>query len=575
MKKTGKTKKLIALFAALALTLTALTSCSAVSDAFDFLYDALTNGGVRVLGDFNDLTYEKPDFDAIDNDIDELKSALAEGKKTKSYYIDRLSEIIGKYYYDALTMENLAFLRYCNDITDASLREEYYTLISESKKTAAKLEELYSVCAASEYKADFEEQCFGKGFLDSYSGDIIEYPPEYTALRGKEAALMSEYSAAMSELTVEYDGKTYTSADISAVEDEELYNRLVSAYYTKFNPTLAEIYVKLVGVRNEIAVMLGYGSCTDYSFDSYSREYSGDDLKAYFSGIKEHIVPLYRKISDDITSGGPLPFPYASPDRVKSLGKELAGKMSPKLGRIFGSMEKKHLVTVGSSDKMYYGSFQIYLNSCDSPYIFVNGEGSEYDVLTLMHEFGHFTSAYYNHGSTGGNDEAEVASSALELLTLKYADGVFDSETAASIGKSGILSIISSLVECAAYSEFENLVYSDKALTAEKCNGYFRQVAEEYGISGGDSGYLYWVMVNHLFEYPYYVAGYSVSADVALQIYESCDGSIDPYLDFIKLARSGSFSDNIKTAGLESPFSEGRAEKAAAVIQKLTEKYFS
>lgn len=82
-------------------------------------------------------------------------------------------------------------------------------------------------------------------------------------------------------------------------------------------------------------------------------------------------------------------------------------------------------------------------------------------------------------------------------------------------------------------------------------------------------------MVNHLFEYPYYVAGYSVSADVALQIYESCDGSIDPYLDFIKLARSGSFSDNIKTAGLESPFSEGRAEKAAAVIQKLTEKYFS
>ena len=168
MKKTGKTKRLIALFAALALTLTALTSCSAVSDAFDFLYDALTNGGVRVLGDFNDLTYEKPDFDAIDNDIDELKSALAEGKKTKSYYIDRLSEIIGTHYYDALTMENLAFLRYCNDITDASLREEYYTLISESEKTAAKLEELYSVCAASEYKADFEEQCFGKGRRVAY-----------------------------------------------------------------------------------------------------------------------------------------------------------------------------------------------------------------------------------------------------------------------------------------------------------------------------------------------------------------------------------------------------------------------
>lgn len=575
MKGTGKMKKIIALFAALALALTALTSCSAISGAFGFLYDSIMNGGVRALGDFNDLTYEKPDFDAINTDIDELKSALTEDEKTKSYYIDRLSEIIEKYYYDARTMENLAFLRYCGDITDASLRDEYYTLVSESEKTASKLEELYSVCAASKFKADFEEQCFGEGFLDSYAGGEISYPPEYTALREKEAALMSEYSAAMSELTVEYDGKTYTSADISAVEDDGLYSRLVSAYYAKFNPTLAEIYVKLVGVRNEIAVMLGYESCTDYSFDSYSREYTGDDLKLYFAGIKEHIVPLYRRINDDISSGEPLPYPYATPDRIKSLGKELSGKMSSQLGRIFSAMENKHLVTVGSSDSMYYGSFQIYLNSCESPYIFINGEGSEYDVLTLMHEFGHFTSAYFNYGSTGNTDEAEVASSALELLTLKYADGVFDSETAVSIGKSELLSITSSLVECAAYSEFENLVYSDKNLTVEKCNGYFRQVAEEYGISGGESDYLYWVMVNHLFEYPYYVAGYSVSADVALQIFENCDDSIDPYLDFIKLASGGSFFENIKTAGLESPFAEGRAEKSAAVIKKLTDKYFS
>lgn len=574
MKEIGKMKRIIALLAALALTLTALTSCSAISEAFGYLRDSLS-GGVRELGDFNKLTYEKPDFDALNSDIDGLKAALAAGDKTKSYYIDRISEIVEGYYYNALTMENLAFLRYCSDITDSALRDEYYTLVSESGKTAAKLDELYSVCAASEFKADFEKEIFGEGFFDSYTGETIEYPPEYTALREKEAALLSEYSAAMSELTVEYDGKVYTSADISAVEDDELYKRLVSAYYAKYNPLLAEIYVKLVAVRNELAVMLGYESCTEYSYDSYSREYTGDDLSAYFAGIKEHIVPLYRRINDDLASGEPLSFPYATPERIKQLGKAMTGKLSSPLGRVFSAMEKKHLVTIGSSDKMYYGSFQLYLNSCESPYIFINGEGSEYDVLTLMHEFGHFTSAYYNYGNTGGTDEAEVASSALELLTLKYADDVFDSETAASIGKSELLSIVSSLVECAAYSEFENRVYSDKALTAEKCNEYFSEIAEEYGISGAGDGYLYWVMINHLFEYPYYVAGYSVSADVALQIYERCENGIDPYLEFIKLASGGSFLENIKTAGFESPFAEGRAESSAAVIKKLTDRYFS
>ena len=168
-----------------------------------------------------------------------------------------------------------------------------------------------------------------------------------------------------------------------------------------------------------------------------------------------------------------------------------------------------------------------------------------------------------------------MASSALELLTLKYADGVFDSQTASALGKSEILSITSSLVECAAYTEFENRVYSDPSLTVKKCNDYFREIAEEYGISGNGGGYLSWVMINHLFEYPYYVAGYSVSADVALQLFESCDGSIDPYLDFIRLANSGSFLGNISTAGLESPFADGRAEKSASVISSLIGKYFS
>ncbi len=567
-------KKLLSLIVALAVTVSAITSCSLLSDYINYL-----GREARVLTDYNSITYERPDFDSLSLKIDMLKSELTRNEKKGYYYYytQLLSEIVSDFYYTAYTMENIAFLEYSKNIKDNALREEYYYLVTENQKISAKLDELYYLCAESEYKSEMESTCLGNGFLDNYSGGEFTYPKELSGLFEKESELINEYSAAISELSVEYEGVTYTGETIGSIPDDELFDAVCRAYYDKYNSLLGNIYVELAGVRNSIAEYCGYNSYAEYSFSLYEREYSTDDFSEYFNGIKEYIAPVYRDMTVGYGEELMLSLPEASPDEILGLGESMVSLMSPKLEKIFTSMKLNNLYTVTCSEEMYKGSFQIYFNEYETPYLFVNGTGFACDILTLMHEFGHFSSAYYNYGNVGSNDEAEAASQGLELLSLKYLDKILDPDTAELVGKYELMNLASAFTECAAYTEFENLVYGDKNLTVEKCNEYFQYCCNEYaleGITGSKtSDGMYWIFINHLFEYPYYMIGYSVSADTAVQLYEKCTDGIDKYIRFIQLAQNGDFFGSIGQSGLENPFADGRPEKTAEFLKREIEKY--
>ncbi len=548
-----------------------LTSCGALSDAFT-AFQAYLGGEDRLLTSFEKLEYERPDFAELESSIKTLTQELKDGNKTGSYYSEKLSKIVEAYYYDAYTMESLAFLEYSKDITNEALRDEYYLVSRELSKLSTHLDEMYSVIAGTKHKEKLERECLGEGFLDSYTeGDYGTPDQELMSLIEKESELVSQYSEILSNMSVDYNGATYTEQMIAGIVDDDLHEAVLNAYYDKYNPMLGEIFVELVKTRQRISERLGYSLYYEYACGSYAREFSYSEVKNHLIEVKEHISPVYKIIMED-SADETITSNTVSSDRIQELGRELSQFISPKLGKIYNEMEKKKLCTVAASENMYYGSFQIYFNSIDSPYMFVNGSGTYYDLLILMHEFGHFSSAYYNYGNTGSTDEAEVASQALELLSIKYLDSVLDKDTAELLKKYELMTISTSINECAAYTEFENLVYSDPDLTLEKCNQYFLDCAKSYNIdvtaTNDNTLSKYWILINHFFEYPYYSVGYSVSADTAVQLYEKCENDITPYLDFIKLAYNYDYFGNLEVSGLESPFAEGRAEKIAAFLER-------
>lgn len=531
----------------------------------------------RILTDFSKIKYERPNYQGLSDLIMLCKNNCEQGRydqNTGALDAD-IDAIIDGYYYDLLTMSEIAFVNYSLDITNESLRDEYYSILEQSYVIYSRLEELYSVLAESKHADYLEEKFLGEGFFEAYKGGPVTIPIELQQLISRENELVKAYGEEMADLCVEYDGKIYGYNDISEIQDEELYNNVCDALYSKYNPIIGQIFVELVDVRNDIAKIYGYSTYAQYAYEnSYGREYTPGEADAYMNDVKKHITPVYVKYKKDFEYVY-LDLPRISPDEIVSVTSNIVSAMSPSLKKIYKQMVDKNLYSVDSSPNKYYGSFQTYFNEYETPYLFVNGNGIASDILAMLHEFGHFTSSYLNYGSVGSNDESEISSQTLELLGINYLDGLLLNDTVRAMKAYEMFYIISSINECAAMSAFENMVYSDTALTLDECNAYYENCAQEYGLideNGEGADERAWVLINHLIEYPYYMIGYSVSADVALQIYElenakKGDG-VKTYLSLIKLAHNYDLFGNLKEVGLLSPFDTSRAQSAAAVFER-------
>jgi len=562
-------KRIFVAILSLLLTLGCLCSCSALRNFWESLL-----GENRTLVSFSEITYARPNFASLDQKIDEMSKLLKSGSDEEAKMTSLLEEIVTAYYYDTHTMGNLAFVLFSKDFKNERLRNEYYEILSETDRLASRLEELYFLCAESDLRDTFESKIMGEGFFDAYEGGSFTYPEEFLSLLERESALLMDYSTALSEISVEYDGTVYTEEEIDAITDATLYRAVCQAYYDKYNVLLGEIFVELVSVRQQIADYCGYSGYAEYAFENlYAREYSVAQAKRYLNSVKTHLVPVYRAVTETFTFENLDSLPTMPPKTTAETAGKIIGAMSQDLGEIYGEMLDKGLYTVAASRTMYYGSFQTYFNNYESPYLFVNGSGQISDLLTVVHEFGHFASAYYNYGSTGSNDESEVASQGLELMSLRYLDAVLGAENADALRTYELYGILGNLTECAAYTAFEDLVYADKTPTLAECNEYFLRCATEYGLANLSQSGLgdgqYWVFINHLIEYPYYMIGYSVSADVAVQLYElGKEEGMETYLELIQLAFLYNFFGNLETVGLESPFSDGRAEAIASFFRR-------
>ena len=566
-------KRYLPAITALLLVFSLLTSCTYLS----MIHDALS-GYVHELADFRDLRYERPDITALDEDIDDLMARMADYEREDM--LERLTDLVDRFYYDFQTMRNLAYLEYAKDMTDTYYRDEYYLLMTEGDRLMARLDELYGYLAMSEDASYFEEKLFGEDFFQGYADEPNGYPEELVLLMQRESELLRDYGEAMTNIAVEYEGKIYTEADLDAIEDEALYRVVCEAYYQKYNKLLGDIYVELVGVRQALSVAFGYRSFDEYAYTYYhAREYTPDEAKVYLEGIRTHLVPVYDMVMQAFDADRFAALPRLSPtdvvQKTQTVIKRIANATSWTfdLADVYKEMVDNNLYTVGASPTMYYGSFQTYFPSVETPYLFVNGSGYADDLLTMTHEFGHFASAYYNFGNTGSNDEAEVASQALELLSLRYLNNLLSDEEIALLREYELYNLLSSLNECAAYTAFEDMVYADETPTLEECNAYFSRCMDDYGLSdyseSGVGGNRYWVFINHLIEYPYYMIGYSVSADVSIQIYELGGvKSAETYMELMDRAYLYDFFGNLEAVGLSSPFEEGRAAAVAAFFTR-------
>ena len=312
------------------------------------------------------------------------------------------------------------------------------------------------------------------------------------------------------------------------VWDEREYNALLDAYYEKYNPILGELYLRLMEVRKAQAAELGYSGYGEMMFDiGFDRDFSVEDGRAFLESVKTHILPVYARRMDsdrqyDLMEG------YVSEDQLYGVLETVAYGLGGEIAQAYDFMRAHELSDLAMSDVKADMSYQAYLDDYDAPFLFANPYGDRTDVITVTHEFGHYAEAYMSYGVYRSMDLAEVFSQAMQYLSLNKLRGV--------LGEQGTNDL-----------RLLNL-YADN-----------------------DQGFkFWWIDVPHLFEQPFYVISYPVSACCALEIYEHelRDGSgLNDYLRLVDSEEIGIIGA-AKGAGLQNPVTDERVRDVADFMDR-------
>lgn len=534
---------LIRLIALLLTAILLLTGCAETD--FDAYYERLSaalSGAPIVL--YGDMEYVRPD-------MTELEQTLAAACETAAG--DDLEAIIDSIYtfYDAYdwfyTCYSLADIRYSGDLTDIYWEQEYNYCVERSSAVDAMLEELYYTLAKSPCRETLEsEEYFGAGFFDFYEGDNL-WDETFTTLLEQEAELQNRYYA-LSAQALDYEYGT-------------------EAYYAACAKPMAQLLTELIALRQEIAAYWGYTDYSQFANDFYHyRDYTPEEITSYLSQIQQELVPLYREVNQSSV----FDHAYEACSEAETLDyvRQASEAMGGTIRDAFQLMETAELYDISYGENKYNSSFEVYLTSYYEPFVFMNPALVRYDCLTLAHEFGHFCNDYASYGSYAGVDVLEIFSQGMEYLSLCY------TEDAADLTRVKMADSLCIYVEQAAFAAFEQEMYqlSSEELTVENLYALYDEIALRYGFDSINYDCREFVDINHFYTNPMYIVSYVVSNDAALQLYQMEQTSPGSGLQLMEenlATQETYFLAFLETAGLESPFADGRIEEVRQTFESI------
>jgi len=527
-------KKLMALFLAVALL---MTGCS-ISDTLE-KFAAYYQPAVP----FAEMEYTRPDMEVLSASLD---ACLAKAQSGES--ADTVMDAVYEFYtlYDGFsTNHSLAYLHYNLDLTSAYWEKEYTFCAEKSPAADAALEQLFHGLAISPLREELEaEEFFGPGFFDGYEEESV-MDETLLALMEQEASLESSYYALMEQYT-----------DDEAALTDALYGEM------------ADLLLRLVRLRREMAEYLGYPDYPSLAYDMYYyRDYTPSQAVQYMQQVAEVLHDPYV----DLLNSGVFEdtYSYCSEEETFRYLQYAASAMGGTVADAFDYLKAYDLYDISYSDTKSLSSFEVYIWNYYAPFVFVSPYLDQSDKLSFAHEFGHFAADYSYDGSFAGIDISEVHSQAMEYLTLCYGKNTEE------LTRYKLADCLCLYVEQSAYGLFEHLLYNleEEELTAENVTALFQSIGTLFGFDAVSWDPREYVTVQHFYTDPMYIISYVVSNDLALQIYQmelaqsgaglALYEQILPSQDSYLLAFAESY-------GLRSPFSDTRLQEVAQLLTEFS-----
>jgi oligoendopeptidase F len=219
----------------------------------------------------------------------------------------------------------------------------------------------------------------------------------------------------------------------------------------------------------------------------------------------------------------------------------------------------------------------------------MNAAGQMHDVTTMVHEGGHAVHSFLAHDLPLTSfkqypmEIAEVASMAMELMSMEYWDTFFDNEEDLRRAKEHQLErVVTIFPWIATIDKFQHWVYENPNHTLEQRAETWRSINNEFtpinlDVSGLEEYRKYgWQRQLHLFEVPFYYIEYGIAQLGAIglwkQFKENKEQAINNYINALKLGGTKTLPQLYEAAGLKFSFAPDYISELMLFVQQEMEE---
>lgn len=502
------------------------------------------------------------------------------------------------------TMATLVSIRHSINTND-----EFYDKENEYYDNAIPIyqgliSEYYKILVSSKFRNELEKK-WGKNLFTIAEMQLKTFDVSIINELQEENKLTSIYGKLLASAKIEFDGKINNLSQMTPYIQSKnrnirkKANISVTDFFIENESKFDDIFDKLVNLRNNIAIKLGYENYIQLGYDRLGRsEYGPKEIEIFRNQVEKIIVPIASELRKrqanrlgidklyyfdenlEFNSGNATP--KGDRDWMVNNASQMYSELSNETKNFFNFMTERDLLDLESKPGKRAGGYCTYIPNYSSPFIFANFNGTSDDVDVLTHEAGH---AFQNFSSREFKipeyiwptyEACEIHSMSMEFITWPWMNLFFkEDEIKYKFGhlSAGVLFIPYGIT----VDEFQHFVYANPLATPAERKTMWRKIEKKYLPTKDyeDNEFLekggFWFRQGHIFNDPFYYIDYTLAQICAYQFWiRFNDNKTEAWDDYYKLCEAGGslpFLELVKLAKLKSPFEVETFEYIAGPIK--------
>lgn len=543
---------------------------------------------------FKDMTYERPDLEALKADYARLAEKLAsaetldaaEAAFLEKDQLDRHTQ----------TAAELAMIRHVIDTRDEFYDGEAAFWDEAQPELQSAADAFTAALLATPFRAQLEEK-YGTLLFAQAEQERRTIKPQIVEDMKRENALAQEYVKLIASAQIPFEGGTYTLSQLTPFKKSADDARRLAAWkaegawYKEHQADFDRIYDELTHVRDAMGKKLGYKDYLPLGYDRMGRlSYGREDVERFREAVRTYVVPLadkiYRAQAERLGVEYPLSFadealsfrsgnpaPRGTADDILEAGRTFYRALSPETGEFFDMMLDRGLMDVLSTEGKAGGGFMTQIPDYNVPFIFANFNGTQGDVEVVTHEAGHAFSYYMNTHvvpitlSMPSMEACEVHSMSMEFMAWPWAEEFFGDD-ARKYRYAHLAGAITFIPYGTMVDHFQHEVYEHPEMTPAERHATWKRLLGVYmpwmRLDGDIPFYAEgegWQRQSHIYENPLYYIDYCLAQTVALEFWamsqDDFKAAWEHYMAYTRQGGTRAFTDLLAHAGMTSPFDEG------------------